>query len=131
MKNKNMNKKGFTLIELLVVIAIIGILAGLIIVSLNDATLSAKDAKIKSALDQLRVQATIYKTQNGNYTSLASNSKIDQIEADIAAEGGTITWGTVTTSAWCVSSTLPGSGVACVDSTGNVTSAACSGSLCQ
>jgi len=37
MKNKGENSSGFTLIELLVVIAIIGILASVILASLNSA----------------------------------------------------------------------------------------------
>jgi len=68
-----MNKKGFTLIELLVVIAIIGILSGLIIVSLSGAQSQARDARIKSALDQLRAQAEIYKSINGTYGADTNN----------------------------------------------------------
>jgi prepilin-type N-terminal cleavage/methylation domain-containing protein len=44
-------RTAFTLIELLVVIAIIGILSGLIVVSMNASVNSANDTKRKAGID--------------------------------------------------------------------------------
>ena len=54
---QNFNKKisgGFTLIELLVVIAIIGILASVILASLNSARVKARNARRASDIKQLQ-----------------------------------------------------------------------------
>jgi prepilin-type N-terminal cleavage/methylation domain-containing protein len=57
--------RSFTLIELLVVIAIVGILSGLIIVSLNGATVSAQDARTRAGIDSIRKTILAYGIHSG------------------------------------------------------------------
>jgi prepilin-type N-terminal cleavage/methylation domain-containing protein len=62
-------KQAFTLIELLVVIAIVGILSGLIIVSMSNAINAAKDAKIKSDIGTISKAVLVYAANNNSYPS--------------------------------------------------------------
>ncbi len=61
-------KKGFTLIELLVVVAIIGILASVVLASLNSARSKGNDAAIKANLANIRAQAELQYDTYGCYT---------------------------------------------------------------
>jgi len=141
--------KGFTLIELLVVIAIIGILSGLIIVSMSGAQNAARDARIKAGMDQLRSAAEIYKLNSttGVYSTAdisaatacptsgtsflygAGGTDGQALCADIIGQGGTILINvSSSTSApkYCIQSALPGGTSWCIDNTGAVgTTAAC------
>src|SRR5437762_3382517 len=59
--------KGFTLIELLVVVAIIGILASVVLASLNSARIKTRDAARKSTLRQVQKSLELYFNANGSY----------------------------------------------------------------
>lgn len=70
---KSKSKIGFTLIEILVVIALIGILAGVLLVSLQGVRASARDAQRKADLETIQSALEIYKSTCGKYpTSLTS-----------------------------------------------------------
>lgn len=63
---------GFTLIELLVVIAIIGVLASVVLVSLNTSKLKSRDAKRLSDMQQIRSGLDIYYNLGNGYPSTAN-----------------------------------------------------------
>jgi len=65
-RNQQRFTHGFTLIELLVVIAVIGILAAVVLASLNSARSKAKVAAIKSNLRTAVSQGELYFYNNGN-----------------------------------------------------------------
>ena len=63
-KLRSRSQGGFTLIELLVVIAIIGILAAVVLVSLNSARVRGRDARRLSDLQQISLAMELYNDQN-------------------------------------------------------------------
>ena len=67
-----MKSKGFTLIELLVVVAIIGVLATIVLSSLNSARAKARDAKRLQNIKTIQTAFELYYLDNGSYPSTNS-----------------------------------------------------------
>ncbi|HEY0980040.1 MAG TPA: type II secretion system protein [Candidatus Paceibacterota bacterium] len=63
----NKQQKGFTLIELLVVIAVIGILASVVLASLNSARAKARDAKKMADMKSVSTALELYYDKYGTY----------------------------------------------------------------
>lgn len=85
MMNSNTYKRGFTLIELLVVIAIIGILASVVLASLNTARDKGSDAAAKGAMSQLRSQAELFYDSGRTYVGMCASAPVLAIRANAQA----------------------------------------------
>ncbi len=118
------SSKGFTLIELLVVIAIIGILATIVMVSLNTARSKAADASVKANLKAVMTQAElVYDTASPNsYAGVCADTiVVKAIAAAGAQTTGAITVCNNSATAWAASAGVLKSagGYWCVDSVAN------------
>lgn len=91
---KQKSQSGFTLLELLVVIAIIGLLAGTVMLALQNARVKGRDAKragdvrqLITALEQYRIVYGTFPTGTASIASVGTGAALDSPEAlDGAAE---------------------------------------------
>lgn len=74
-RNKT-SQKGFTLIELLVVIAIIGLLASVVLLSLNSARQKSRDAKRLADMRQLASALELYYNDFSGYPLTANTAAL-------------------------------------------------------
>jgi prepilin-type N-terminal cleavage/methylation domain-containing protein len=106
------HSRGFTLIELLVVIAIIGMLAAVVLASLNSARDKGANAAKKSSVNNIRAQAEIVYDNAGDYAAVCADATVTNAFTAAAGDCADDAAG------WGVETLLSTGEYYCVDSTG-------------
>ncbi len=84
--------KGFTLIELLLVVAIIGLLASIVLVTINGARSKARDAKRVSDMQSLAQALEMYDGDSGHYPISATWTSECSIPGNWIPDGSNYNW---------------------------------------
>lgn len=114
-------KKGFTLIELLVVVAIIGILASIVLVSLNSARDKGRDASAKGSMSSMRAAAELIFDNTNSYDTVCdTGSQAETLLSAAEDQVGQSGQGACDDNggSWAASILLRSGGSYCVDSNG-------------
>lgn len=64
---RELNKRGFTLVELLVVVAIIGLLTGMVVISIQHVKAKARDAQRVSDINSIATALALYHNDFNTY----------------------------------------------------------------
>jgi len=138
------SSKGFTLIELLLVIAIVGILVGMVVVRMSSAPNAAKDANVKSYMNQIKSRAALqyHSSTSSNYTGLTTLSDYTVLRGKLngqAAAASVFTSSTdnkkycmyarlnvpTTATYWCIDSSGNSRAITSVSRCGNAATTTC------
>ena len=139
-----MKNKGFTLIEMLIVIAMVGILSTAILVALGPSRTKAKDTRIISDINQMRlIIENLYDSSKNRYTvpNMASpectggtgSGELDQIMQDVAKNGGSTCMISLADdgSSYAILVKLASGSWYCVDSRGVTSTGLGGGGICK